>query len=255
MNKIFDNKAFIAFLTAGDPCLDKTLEYMQTMVKAGVSLIEVGIPFSDPIAEGKTIEKADYRALKALTTTDKIFDMLKEFRKINQDFPLVFMTYVNPVFTYGYERFFKKCQEVNVSGIIIPDVPYEEKQEVKEVASKYNCKVISLIAPTSSDRIKMIASDAEGFIYLVSSLGVTGVRSKITTDIDLLALEIKKYTNIPIAVGFGVKTPEQAKKMVHNADGVIVGSAIVDIIAEYKDNASDKIFEYCSSMVQAVKSK
>ncbi len=247
------NKKFIAYLMAGDPTLDLTKEYILEMIKSGVSLIEIGIPFSDPIAEGKTIEAAAIRALKSNTTITKIFEMVKDLRISAPDFPLCFMTYINPVHHYGYENFFKKCEELNIYGMIIPDLPYEEKNEVKEVMNKYNIKLISLIAPTSKNRIKEIASDAEGFIYLVSSLGVTGVRSEITTDIDNLVSEIKKYTNIPVYVGFGIKTKEQAKKMTNTADGIIVGSAIVNLIDEYKNNAHKYIYSYTKEMVDSIK--
>ena len=188
-------KVFIPFITAGDPTLDKTEEFIDELIKAGSALIEIGIPFSDPIAEGKTIEEADIRALSAGCTTDKIFDMLKNVRKKHKTFPLVFMTYLNPVFNYGYEEFFKKCKELNMCGIIIPDLPFEEKEEVDIIAKKYDVALISLIAPTSKDRIKKIATEANGFVYLVSSLGVTGVRDKITTNVSEIALEIKNLLN------------------------------------------------------------
>lgn len=252
-NDLFKNKkGFIPFITAGDPNLDKTKEFIDTLIDAGSTLIEIGIPFSDPIAEGKTIEAADVRALNAGTTTDKIFDMLKSVRIKHPNFPLAFMTYLNPVHTYGYEKFFKKASEVNICAIIIPDLPYEEKEEVRSVASKYGVATISLIAPTSHDRIKMIASDAEGFVYLVSSLGVTGVRDNITTDIDSIAKEIKKYTNIPVCVGFGIKSAETAKKMTNVADGAIVGSAIVNIIAEHGSDANKYIYDFVKEITSVL---
>lgn len=252
-NELFKNKkGFIPFITAGDPNLDKTVEFIDELINAGSTLIEIGIPFSDPIAEGKTIEKADVRALSAGTTTDKIFDMLKVVRKKHPDFPLAFMTYLNPVHTYGYNKFFEKCKEVNICAIIIPDLPFEEKEEVRSVATLYDVATISLIAPTSKDRIKMIASKAEGFIYLVSSLGVTGVRDKITTDIDALASEIKKYTNIPVCVGFGIKSKETAKKMTNVADGAIVGSAIVNIIEEHKEDSNKYIYNFVKEIVDYI---
>lgn len=252
-DKVFNKKAFIGFLTAGDPSIDKTEEFIYKMIEAGVSLIEIGIPFSDPIAEGSVITKADIRALSSGTTTDKIFDMIENVRKNYPDYPLVFMTYVNPVFSYGYDRFFKRANELNMLGIIIPDLPFEEKNEVKEIASKYNQKVISLIAPTSKDRIKKIASDAEGFIYLVSSMGVTGMRSEIKTDLESIVSEIRKYTNVPVAIGFGISNPEQAKKMADISDGAIVGSAIVKIIEEHGNDAAQYIYEFSKSMVDALK--
>ena len=189
-NYIKGNKAFIPFVTAGDPSLDKTEEFLHELIKAGSSIIEVGIPFSDPIAEGNTILEADIRALESGTKMDGIFEMIERFRLNEPEFPLVFMTYLNPVFSYGYDAFFKKCKSLKIVGIIVPDMPFEEKEEVRTIASKYDVATISLIAPTSKQRIEMIAKSAEGFLYLVSSLGVTGVRDNITTDIDGITKEI-----------------------------------------------------------------
>jgi len=249
--EVFNKKAFIAFVTAGDPDLNSTEEFIDAMIESGVSLIEIGIPFSDPIAEGSVITKADIRALASGTTTDKIFDMIKNVRKKHPDFPMVFMTYLNPVFSYGYDRFFKKSKELNMLGIIIPDMPYEEKKEAEKVAVKYNQEVISLIAPTSEDRIKMIASDAKGFIYLVSSLGVTGVRSEFKFDLSDIVKEIRKYTDVPVAIGFGISNPDAVKKMCAISDGAIVGSAIVRIIEEHGKDSKKYIYDFCKSMVEA----
>lgn len=250
--RIFQDKAFIGFLTAGDPSLEKTAEYIDCMIEAGVSLIEIGIPFSDPIAEGKTISSADIRALQAQTTADKIFDMLAEVRLKHPSFPFVFMTYLNPVFSYGYERFFEKAEKLGMLGIIIPDLPFEEKGEVSEIAQRYHQSVISLIAPTSEHRIRRIAEEAEGFIYLVSSLGVTGMRKTIDTDIASLVAEIRKYTDIPVAVGFGISGPETAKEMAPLCDGIIVGSAIVSLIEQYP-NEKERISAFCKEMVSAIR--
>lgn len=255
MSRITDtfknNKAFIGFITAGDPCIEKTEEYILTMLDAGADLIEIGIPFSDPIAEGPVIQEADLRSLSAGTTTDTVFELVARLRD-KTDKPLVFMTYLNPVFSYGYDKFFKKGAECGLDGIIIPDMPFEEKHEVEDVAKKYQIEVISLIAPTSEDRISTIAAEAKGFIYLVSSLGVTGVRTNITTDIESIVKVIRKATDIPVAVGFGISTPEQAADMAAKSDGAIVGSAIVRIIAKYGDNAKQYIYDYVKSMSDAV---
>lgn len=251
-NYIKNKKAFIPFVTAGDPDLDTTKELLIQLVKAGSSIIEVGIPFSDPIAEGNTIMEADIRALASGTSLDKIFNMLKDFRKVEPEFPLVFMTYLNPVFSYGYDDFFKKCKEINIKGIIIPDLPYEEKEEVRSVCLKYDVALISLIAPTSNKRIEKIASEAEGFLYLVSSLGVTGMRDTIKTDIDGMTREIKKYTNIPVCVGFGIKNEESAKKMTNVADGAIIGSAIVNIVAKYGNSSPKYVYEFAKNIVDAI---
>ena len=244
-------KAFIPFVTCGDPSLDVTEKIVYAMVEAGADLIELGIPFSDPTAEGPVIQGANLRALSGGVTTDKVFDMVEKIRK-NTDVPMVFMTYANVVFSYGTERFCKRAQEVGMDGLILPDVPYEEKEEFAEVADKYGLDLISLIAPTSHERIATIAKDAEGFVYCVSSLGVTGMRSQITTDIGAMVKLVKAQKDIPCAVGFGISTPEQAKKMAAQSDGAIVGSAIVKLCAAYGENCVSYVKEYVKSMKVAV---
>ena len=253
-NAFKDDKAFIGFLTAGDPTPEKTIEYILEMDEAGADLIEIGIPFSDPVAEGPVIHEANIRALKQETHTDTVFHIVEKVRE-KTDIPLVFLTYINPVFYYGYEEFFTKSEQLGVDGIIIPDLPFEEKGEIREYAKKHNVDIISLIAPTSKERIKMIAEDASGFIYVVSSLGVTGVRSEIKTDLKSIISIIKEVTDVPTAVGFGINTTEQARNISKISDGVIVGSAIVKIIAEHGENAGKYIVEYVKSMKNAVLDK
>ncbi len=249
-NAFSDGCAFIGFLTAGDPNIEKTVEYILAMVDAGCDLVEIGIPFSDPMAEGVVIQDANVRALKNSTTTDDVFEAVKAVRQ-KTDVPIVFLTYINPVFFYGYDEFFKKCQDYGVDGIIAPDVPYEEKGEIADYADKYDVDVISLIAPTSKKRIQKIAGEAEGFIYVVSSLGVTGMRSEIKTDLGEILGDIREVTDLPLAVGFGINTPQQAEDISKIADGVIVGSAIVKIIEEHGENAADEIKNYVSAMKKA----
>ena len=249
-NAFKNGTAFIAFLTAGDPTVDKTVEFILEMVESGCDLIEIGIPFSDPMAEGVVIQEANVRALKHNTTTDDVFDIVRRVRE-KTDVPIVFLTYINPVFFYGYEKFFKKCSELGVDGIISPDLPYEEKDEIKDIALKNDVDVISLIAPTSKQRIQKIASDATGFIYVVSSLGVTGMRSEIKTDLNAILSDIREVTDLPLAVGFGINTPQQASNIGKIADGVIVGSAIVKIIEEYGEDATEHLKEYVSGMKKA----
>ena len=249
-NAFKNGKAFIGFLTAGDPTIEKTVDFILTMEDAGCDLIEIGIPFSDPMAEGVVIQDANVRALKHNTTTDDVFDIVKAVRE-KSDIPLVFLTYINPVFFYGYEKFFKRCNELEVDGIISPDLPYEEKGEITDIAQKNDVDVISLIAPTSKERIQMIANDATGFIYVVSSLGVTGMRSEIKTDLESILEDIRDVCDLPLAVGFGINTPEQARDIGKIADGVIVGSAIVKIIEKYGEDANDALKEYVSSMKEA----
>ena len=256
MNKISDafknGKAFIGFITAGDPDVETSKKIMVKMAQAGCDLIEVGIPFSDPIAEGPVIQNANIRALKNNVTTDDVFDMVKEVQP-QVNIPMVFMTYLNVLFKYGYDRFLQKASDAGICGVIIPDMPYEEKGELQSVAKNYGIEVVSLVAPTSEERIKMIASDAEGFIYEVSSLGVTGIRSEIKTDLQSITQAVKQVTDVPIAIGFGINTPEQAKEFSQFADGIIVGSAIVKLIEQYKTGAPDKVYDYVKSMKDAIK--
>ncbi|MCC8136768.1 MAG: tryptophan synthase subunit alpha [Clostridiales bacterium] len=283
MSKIQDafahGKAFIPFITCGDPSLETTEQLVYAMEQAGADLIELGIPFSDPTAEGPVIQEANDRALSGGVTTDKIFDMVKKIRA-NTQIPMVFMTYANVVFSYGIERFTKTAAEIGMDGIILPDVPFEEKEEFAGACRKNGLALISLIAPTSAAplrlanydgsgrqadaadtagavsnhaRITEIAAAAEGFIYCVSSLGVTGVRSEITTDIGEMVRLVRSASDIPCAIGFGISTPEQAAKMAKNADGVIVGSAIVKICKEYGADCVPKVAEYVKSMKDAIR--
>ena len=255
MNRLKDafqnKKAFIAYIMAGDPNLAVSADYILTAQDAGADMIEIGIPFSDPIAEGEVIQAASMRALAAGTKLDGIFGMVMSI-KDKMRIPTVFMTYLNPVFVYGYARFFARCAQAGICGVIMPDMPFEEQDEAKENAGKHNIEVVTLIAPTSEKRIAKIAGKAEGFIYLVSSMGVTGVRDKITTDLSATIAEIKKITNVPVAIGFGIATPEQAKYYSLIADGVIVGSAIARIIGQYGENAKQALYEYIKAMKQSL---
>ena len=252
ISKAFEkNKAFIAFVTGGDPDLDTTEALIPQMAQAGADLIEIGIPFSDPIAEGVVIQAADERALKAGTTTDKLFDMVRRVRK-KTEVPLVFMTYINPIYTYGAEKFMKRCVECGIDGIIVPDVPFEEREEISAICESAGIKLISMIAPTSKGRICMIAKQAKGFLYCVSSLGVTGVRSQITTNIGEMVQQVKAVSDIPCAVGFGIATPQQAQEMASCSDGAIVGSAIVKIVAKYGKECIKPVCDYVQEMKDAV---
>lgn len=245
------HKAFIAFITVGDPDLETTERVVHAAVENGADLIELGIPFSDPTAEGPVIMEADEVALKAGTTTDKVFELTKKLRE-TITVPMVYMTYANVVFSYGCEKFAQKAADVGIDGLILPDVPYEEKEEFTEVFDRYGLDLISMIAPTSEDRIAMIAKEAKGFIYMVSSLGVTGTRSEITTDISAMTDLVKKNSEVPCAVGFGISTPEQAARMAELSDGAIVGSAIIKIIAKYGKEAAGPVGEYVKEMADAV---
>jgi len=252
--KAFQNgKAFIGFVTGGDPSVEKTKEFALEMIRAGADLVEIGIPFSDPIAEGPVIQEANIRALGNGATVEKMFTLVQDLRKETQ-VPIVFLTYLNPVFHYGYDAFFKKASLCGLDGIIIPDLPFEEQAEVREAASQYGVDLISLIAPTSEARVKEIARSASGYIYLVSSMGVTGVRSEITTDLASIVKTIRSVTEVPVAIGFGIHTPSQAAQMAQMADGVIVGSAIVKIIAEHGGEAEPHIYRYVKEMKEAANS-
>lgn len=245
------HKAFIAFITVGDPDLETTERVVHAAVENGADLIELGIPFSDPTAEGPVIMEADEVALKAGTTTDKVFELTKKLRE-TITVPMVYMTYANVIFSYGCEKFAQKAADAGIDGLILPDVPYEEKEEFTEVFDRYGLDLISMIAPTSEDRIAMIAKEAKGFIYMVSSLGVTGTRSEITTDISAMTDLVKKNSEVPCAVGFGISTPEQAARMAELSDGAIVGSAIIKIIAKYGKEAAGPVGEYVKEMADAV---
>lgn len=296
ISKAFENgKAFITFITCGDPDLETTKRVVLSAIDNGADMVELGIPFSDPTAEGPVIQAANARALAGGVTTDKIFDMVRELRK-ETDAPLLFMTYANVVYSYnrtesdganaesgafeheqtgragtndvtvtcrqegtapgevasGTTGFMRRCAEVGIDGIILPDVPFEEKEEFDTVCREYGVDLISLIAPTSETRIADIAASARGFIYVVSSLGVTGVRSEISTDIDHMVSLVRKETYVPCAVGFGISSPDQAAEMAAKSDGAIVGSAIMKIVAKYGKDAPEKVGEYVKEMAAAV---
>lgn len=246
-----NGKAFIAFITCGDPDLETTAAAVRAAVENGADLIELGIPFSDPTAEGPVIQGANIRALQGGVTTDQIFAFVKELRK-EIKVPMVFMTYANVVFSYGAESFISTCREIEMDGLILPDLPFEEKEEFLPLCHQYGIDLISLIAPTSADRIAMIAKEAEGFLYVVSSLGVTGTRSEIKTDLASIMEVVRQNTDIPCAIGFGISTPEQAKKMAELADGVIVGSAIIKLIEKYGKDAPKYVGEYVKSMTEGI---
>ncbi len=247
----FAQKAFIPFITCGDPDILTTAATVRAAAQNGADLIELGIPFSDPTAEGPVIQGANFRALKNGVTTDKIFELVTDLRR-DVKIPLVFMTYANVIFSYGAERFAARCQEIGMDGVILPDLPFEEKAEFADVFNLHGVDLISMIAPTSKDRIAKIAKEATGFLYIVSSNGVTGVRKEITTDIAGMVNIARQNTDIPCAVGFGISTPAQAKKMSAAADGVIVGSALIKILAQYGKDAPKYVGEYVRQMKDAI---
>lgn len=253
IKRAFENgKAFIPFITCGDPDLETSAAAVRAMAENGADLIELGIPFSDPTAEGPVIQGANIRALSGGITTDKIFEFVKELRR-DVTIPMVFMTYANVVFSYGAERFISTCKDIGIDGLILPDLPYEEKEEFLPLCHKYGVDLVSLITPTSENRIAMISKEAEGFLYIVSSLGVTGTRSEIKTDLASIVKVVRQNTSIPCAIGFGISTPEQAKKMADISDGAIVGSAIIKLIEKYGKDSPKYVGEYVKSMKDAIR--
>ncbi len=246
-----NGKAFIPFVTCGDPDLETTAAIVRAMAANGADLIELGIPFSDPTAEGPVIQGANIRALAGGVTTDKVFDLVREVRR-DVTVPMVFMTYANVVYSYGAEKFIATCKDVGIQGLILPDIPFEEKEEFLDLCHTYGVDLVSLVAPTSADRIAMIAREAEGFLYIVSSLGVTGTRTEISTDLDSIVKVVRENTDTPCAIGFGISTPEQCAKMGAIADGAIVGSVIVKLVAQYGKDAAGPVGEYVRSMKEAL---
>lgn len=246
-----NGKAFIPFITCGDPDLETTAALVRAMADAGADLIELGIPFSDPTAEGLTIQEANLRALAGGVTTDQVFDMVEIVRR-DVSVPLAFMTYANVVYSYGVDRFLARMERLGMDALILPDVPFEEKEEFDPFCKAHGIDLISLIAPTSHDRTAMIAREASGFVYCVSSLGVTGTRSTITTDIGAMVRQVRESTNLPVAVGFGISTPEQAAEMAGVSDGAIVGSAIVRIIAEKGRDSVPDVADFVGAMKHAL---
>lgn len=244
-------KAFIPFITCGDPNLETTAACVRAAVENGADLIELGIPFSDPTAEGPVIQGANMRALAGGVTTDKIFGLVRDLRR-DVTVPLVFMTYANVVFSYGGERFASACRDAGVDGLILPDLPFEEKDEFAPACRRYGVDLISLVAPTSADRAARIAREAEGFLYVVSSLGVTGTRGEITTDLGAMIRVVRENTSIPCAIGFGISTPEQARKMATLSDGAIVGSAIIKLLERYGENAPQHVGRFVRRMKDAL---
>lgn len=244
-------KAFIPFITGGDPDLDTTKKVLLALQDAGADLVEIGIPFSDPMAEGPVIQDADERALAKGCTTDLLMDAIAEIAP-SMHIPMVFMTYMNPIYTYGKEKFMQRCKEIGISGVIVPDVPFEERAELSEACEKYGIAQIAMVAPTSEERIQTIAKTSEGFLYCVSSLGVTGVRNEITSDVGSMVGKAHEASDIPCCIGFGISNPEQAAKMAAVSDGVISGSAIVRIVGEHGKDCVEPVREFVKSMADAV---
>ncbi len=248
-----NEKALITYITSGDPDLDTTLNLVLAMEKAGADIVELGIPYSDPLADGPVIQRAAQRALKAGTNIDSIFGMVSKIRE-KTELPLVFLLYFNTIHRYGIKRFLEKCQNSGVDGLIIPDLPLEERRELNEVMKDYPIDLITLVAPTSEDRIREIVLDAEGFVYCISSKGVTGTRDRFEIDLSNFINKVKKYTTTPLAIGFGISNKEAIKNLKGLCDGLIVGSAIVEKIEKgIKEEAvEDQVFNFVSELHEAI---
>lgn len=229
-------KAFISFITAGDPTIEDTKNIIYALEEAGTDIIEIGIPYSDPLADGPVIQNAALRAFKNNIKVKDIMAMVKDIRK-KTDIPLVYLVYINTILVYGKEKFIKECADIGIDGLVIPDLPLEERDEIKDIIDNTNVALIPLVAPTSKERIKEIVKDSIGFVYCVSSLGVTGRKSDFYKDVTAYLEDVKSKSHIPIAVGFGISTKEDILKFYPYVDGVIVGSAIVKKIEEGKGDA------------------
>lgn len=242
-------KALITFVTAGDPDLATTEKLVLAMEKAGADIIELGVPYSDPIAEGPVIQAANVRALKTNVRLDDLFGLIKRLRGRTQ-IPLLFLLYYNSVLQYGPERFFLACKEAGLDGLIIPDLPFEERGELGDLPQRFGVDVITMISPVSEERIGRIAQNATGFLYCVSSLGVTGVRKDFTTDFADFFAKIRKHSSLPTAIGFGISTPEHVQALKGFADGLIIGSAIVKRVGESKsaEEAVERVGGYVKEL-------
>ncbi|ABR47295.1 tryptophan synthase, alpha subunit [Alkaliphilus metalliredigens QYMF] len=250
--KEYDEKALITYVTAGDPDLETTFDLVLAMEKAGADIIELGIPYSDPLADGPVIQRASQRALNAGANMEAIFELVIKLREKTQ-IPLVFLVYYNCVFKYGLETFLNRCQEIGIDGLIIPDLPLEERRELQVMMQQYPMDLIPLVAPTSEDRMKEIVQDAEGFIYCVSSTGVTGKRNSLAGNLEGFMQQLRTYTEIPLVIGFGISNSEMMDKLKNICDGFIIGSAVIEKIeAGLEDRSSvervskfiEKLYEF-----------
>ncbi|MCX5726271.1 MAG: tryptophan synthase subunit alpha [Candidatus Saganbacteria bacterium] len=251
--KFIDNKALITFITAGDPSFKVTEKLIYEMEKAGADIIELGVPFSDPLADGPVIQEAHIRALKSGTTVAKVLSLVSKVRK-RSEVPLILMLSYNLIVSYGISEFIKGTKKAGVDGLIVPDLPMEESSDLRNLSEQVRVDLIQLIAPTSTDdRIKAAAQESTGFIYLISLLGITGAREKLPSTVAESIRKIRQYTKKPVAVGFGISKPKHVKEIVKLADGVIVGSAIVDIIAKNlnKKNLVKKIGDFVRKLKEA----
>ncbi|TWI58865.1 tryptophan synthase subunit alpha [Halalkalibacter nanhaiisediminis] len=246
-----DKPLFIPFITAGDPTADATVELALTLEEAGASILELGIPYSDPLADGPTIQEASKRALSAGMTLEKALHLVPKMRERGLSIPVIIFTYFNPLLQYGEERLTAQAAELGIDGLLVPDLPYEESEDLGDLCKKHDLALISLVAPTSKQRMEKIAERAEGFLYCVSSLGVTGVRSELDPRVYDFLKTVREASHIPTAVGFGISSAEQVKLMNEHADGVVVGSALVSEIGKRADELRDE--ETCPNALNEIK--
>lgn len=255
IRKAFENgRTLIGFLTGGDPCIEKTEEFIGRMIEAGCDMVEIGLPFSDPIAEGVAIQEADLRALAAHTTTDDIFLLASRVREKYAETPLVVMTYLNPVFKYGYAAFFENCKKCGIDGVIIPDLPYEEKRELANIAEQNGVAVISMLVAVPKERVSMIANgaDQEGFLYIMSAAGTDGMSAESKKAMKEAVLAAREQTDMPVAVDLSISTSAQAAEVSELADGVILDFAVVHLIAQYGSEAGNAVYDYIRSVKEAI---
>ncbi len=249
-----NSKALVAYLTAGDPNLETTKEIILGLDRAGVDILEIGVPFSDPTADGPIIQAASHRALEGGATLSGILDMIEAVRDVSE-IPIVLFRYYNPILSYGNEPFAKRARSVGVDGILVVDLPPEESAELRRHTDRAGIDFISLIAPTSTDeRIRKIARDAGGFLYYISITGVTGTSKPQASDIKRDVERIRAVTTLPVAVGFGISTPEQAREIAPHADGIVIGSAFVRLIEENRgaNNMVNIVAGYARDIKQAI---
>jgi len=242
--------ALIPYVTVGYPSPESTPKIVELLAASGSDIIELGIPFSDPLADGVTIQKASFQALRNGVTPELCLELVKKIReKIN--IPLVFMTYFNPTLNYGLEKFCNDCASSGIDGLIIPDLPPDEGSELEKATKKYGLDLIYLVAPTSTDkRIRIVARHTSGFIYLVSVTGVTGIREKLPADLKSFITRVRKMSNLPLCVGFGISTPEQAKLVAQLADGVIIGSKIIQLMES--DQQLTRVAQFIQQLRQSI---
>jgi tryptophan synthase alpha chain len=249
-----NQKAFVAYIAAGDPDFDKSLEIMKTLADLGSDIIELGLPFSDPLADGIVNQLAADRALKSGMSTPRVIELIAKFRETHET-PIVLFTYLNPVFTYGFEKFHHDAAAAGADGILLLDLPPDEAALNTDLAVGAGLKHIRLIAPTTpANRVELLAKSSEGFIYALSRTGVTGAHGAPSANIAELVASIKAHTDVPVCVGFGISTPEQAAMVAESADGVIVGSAIVKQVEMNQDNPAEAVGKFAAPLIAAVKS-